>query len=285
MDNDKLIAVFEMLCDRLGRIEEGVSKNTESLKESQRTRLGRLDSQLFGWKSNVYREPDLERDSATLTGHVLESEGARLIHAAFISFPDDSCPPKWYHQEIIEDTVPKRLQLLLHDVDIDNLVRLEKKLVINEGGCILCSQIGLKSSYIYVSEEIAQRVLEKHKDSRLSGIRLASDGLWVWSRYPLSGLTIDDMIDIVQKAFDKLGLEQTRKNRIEIQPIDTYIAEVAAMVDCQMGIRPYLHAPTLEKAVKVLKNWFRFRLDDYLDSHEGTKYVSKYIRQLIEESG
>ncbi len=70
MDNDKLIAVFEMLCDRLGRVEEGVHKNTESLKESQRTRLGRSDSHLFGWKSDVYREPDLDRDPATFSGHV-----------------------------------------------------------------------------------------------------------------------------------------------------------------------------------------------------------------------
>lgn len=285
MENEKVIAVFDMLCDRLGKIENGVSKITEHLKENQRTKLGRIDSNLFGWSFAVNRKADViqtdDGDETSIAPHFKpESEGSRLIQAAYVSYPagDRSIPPRYY-EGIIQDELPIELQECLHGIDVQTLVRLEKDLdEAGEGNAIKCCQVGLKSQYTYVGDEITQRMLAKHQDKRVLGIRhFESYGVWIWTAYP--GYAIDDLINIVNKAFGELGIHLDSQHTIFVYPIIPAVAEVASFFNEDFECRDNLDRVAMQHAVKEM---FRIdHYDEYLDSHEMTSDMSEEIKELV----
>lgn len=286
MESDKLITVFEMLCDRLGNMEENISQMKEHLKENQRTKLGRVDSQLFGCSFNVKRVADRERDPDRFPAVFRpEVQGSRLISAAFIYYPNDPQLP-YYYQEIVKDSMSKDMQDHLYGIDVEALVKLERDILVEtEADGIKCSQVGLDSQYTYISDEIAQRTLEKHQDHRVKGIRHGTYGMWIWTHYQSAGFTIDELIGIVEKAFKPVGICLDITNGMEICPIRSpAFAEVASFVDLDTGIRDNVDPQAVQTAVKRLLRHRDITTDyKYLKSHEITCDISEEIRELMDQ--
>ena len=95
---------------------------------------------------------------------------------------------------------------------------------------IKCSQIGLKSQYKYVSEFVAQQVLQKSVGQQADGVQYGEFGMWIWTSVCHPGYTIDELINIIQPAFEKLGvcMETSSDETVNICPIDSDIAQVAS---------------------------------------------------------
>lgn len=293
MDNDKLINVFEMLCERLGNIEESVSAIKEHIKETQRTKLGRLDTNVFGWKFGVTRDADFYRDDEGAWQP--ETEGSRLIQAAFVHYPNcTECLPAWYDKDIIKETLPKFLQECLNGVDVDTLVKMERDLLTQPeetAESIKCSQIGLKSQYRYVSEFVAQQVLKHSVGKQAAGVQHAEFGMWIWAHSHHPGYTIDDLVNIIQPAFEKLGISLASDQSIDISPISSAVAQVAAFVDSiytegppnSKDIVKGIDNPLVLRSAKKLASWGVWYWSKYIDMHDMTKNLSSVMKELLKQ--
>lgn len=287
MENDKLIDVFEMLCERLGNIEKSVSNVEEHLKESQRVQIGKIDTNLFGWKINVRRVADFERHFEE--GWRAECPGSRLIRAAYVSYPDDLWLPAWYDKEITKDALSDSMRGYLQCLDqvkIDYLVKLERELAVKmesnaECESIMCSEIGIKSRYTYVHEFVVQQVLLNLQDDRVSNIQNESAGFWVWMS---AGLTIDALMEVIQKAFERLGICLDATKTTCVYPIHPTLATVASFVDSNLGVCSNCDVAIRHAVQKMIPcglwSWL-----EYVDQHEITKEMGDDLKDLIRRFG
>lgn len=292
MDNDKLINVFEMLCERLGKIEESVSAIKEHIKETERTKLGRINNNVFGWKFKVTRTADFIRDKKGAWQP--ETEGSRLIQAAFVSYPIwDQCLPAWYYEDIVKDTLPQYLQECLKGVDVDSLVKMEKDLLTQPKEIaedIKCSQLGVESQYKYVSVFVAQQILKKSVGQQADGVQYGEFGMWIWTSICHPGYTIDELVNIIQPAFEKLGvcMETSSDETVGICPIiNSEIAQVASFMESldmrsdSKELVAGIDNPEVLRSAKQLASQGLWYWSKYIELHEMTKPFSKVMKELL----
>lgn len=218
-DADGIVKVFDMMIERLSDLEKVTRQLKDHAKHCERTKVGRLDNQLFDIPFSVIRE-SWDYDGRT------DSSASLYTRAVYISCLNGECLPTWPYTNDVRDNIRKLAAQRLPGVDIEAYISIEA----DADESIKCADpmVNISSPYRYLSEHIGQKYLEEFcpdldrpyigenhymkklgtgKNARLEGCLLDEFGLLMWST---KDLMIDDWIEICRGCLKILGKELKR---------------------------------------------------------------------------
>ena len=229
------------------------------MKMAERLKLGKLDTQLFGWPAawEVHRLPDVCDDA----------RGCELLRAVAI------------RDDYIGD-VPTCLRTRDLRHPAMQTLELDKW---PEDRWPSTKELGITSRFDSIVQEVTQRIYDIEADDRLAGCILTDSGtivMWVDSRFHL-GLPIDEWVIIYQRLSGKV--KRSRKYfDLEIYPMSTTVARVYNLYLHRNMMPSHRHTPELRHVCK----WRPQTLQERIGRHVyfiDQQYMREWLGSIVAE--